>query len=200
MVQGSFLNFLPPAPAAGPTPGLDFLLDGLDEIARRDADFPGLPYLLSRPNVVWLCAGRPEGALPETLSERRCTRLFGGSLPPMSDAGIRGMLLDRTGALKCDLPRLDREHPGGSHDPAAVTNAASRLSCAGVGAAARRPLRHRGHPRRELPSRGAGPTAADPERVHFFDRAGANLIDSARGGDRMESATTGRAGGMRTAL
>ena len=113
MVQGSFLNFLPPALAAGPTPGLDFLLDGLDEIARRDADFPGLPYLPSRPNVVWLCVGRPEGALPETLSERRCTRLFGGSLPPMSDAGIRGMLLDRTGALKVRPAAARSRAPGG---------------------------------------------------------------------------------------
>jgi hypothetical protein len=63
------LSFLPPAHAAGPhprarPPRVVFLLEGLDEIARRDADFPGLPFQLSRPDVVWLCAGRPEGALP----------------------------------------------------------------------------------------------------------------------------------------
>ena len=101
MFEGSFSTSYRPHSRPAPTPWarprrVVFLLDGLDEIARRDADFPGLPFPLSRPNVVRLCAGRPEGALPETLSERRFTRHFGGSLPPMSDAGIRGMSLDGT--------------------------------------------------------------------------------------------------------
>src|SRR5207244_11525108 len=97
-------------PRARP-PRVVFVLNGLDEVARRDADFARVPFQLSRPNVVWLCAGRPEGPLPAAFTLDRCTPLFGGVLPPMSDADIRGLLLAGTGTLRYDLLRLCREQP-----------------------------------------------------------------------------------------
>src|SRR5262249_43447459 len=55
---------LTPADPRGRPPRVLFVLDGLDEIARQDPDFAEVPFRLDRPNVVWLCAGRPEGELP----------------------------------------------------------------------------------------------------------------------------------------
>ncbi len=95
-----------------------FVLDGLDEIARLDPDFPRVPFYLQRDNVLWLCSGRPEGSLSATFAADRCTHLFPGGLPAMSDADIRGMLLEETDALKYELLRLDVERPS------AIDNAA----------------------------------------------------------------------------
>jgi hypothetical protein len=89
-------------------PRVIFILDGLDEIMRLDEGFLFLPFQLSRPNVVWLCAGRPEG-LGDVFAPDRCTHLFVGGLPRMSPEDIRGMLLDSTGNLKYDLLYLDQE-------------------------------------------------------------------------------------------
>jgi hypothetical protein len=99
------------------------VLDGLDEIARGDPDFASVPFLLSRLNVVWLCSGRPEGTLPDRFAATRCTHVFPEGLPAMSDADIRGMLLDGTGTLKYDLLRLDREQATVAGQ-ASITNAA----------------------------------------------------------------------------
>ena len=93
-------------------PRVLFVLDGMDEIARLDESFVKLPFELVRPNVVWLCAGRPEGCLPDMFAADRCTHVFPGGLPPMSAKDIRGMLLDNTGKLKYALLCLDREQPG----------------------------------------------------------------------------------------
>jgi hypothetical protein len=106
-------------PRARP-PRVLFVLDGLDEIEQLDPDFPQVPFRLSRPNVVWVCAGRPERSLPQVFAPERCTHVFADGLPPMSDAGIRGMLLDSTGALKYDLLALDNEQ----EEPGAVVNRA----------------------------------------------------------------------------
>jgi len=94
----------------GRPPRVLFFLDGLDEIGRLDPTFADVPFLLSRLNVVWVCAGRPEGRLPEVFDAARCTPVFGADgLPAMTNADIRGMLVDETGALKYDLLRADRE-------------------------------------------------------------------------------------------
>jgi hypothetical protein len=94
----------------GRPPGVLFFLDGLDEIERLDPGFADVLFLLSRPNVIWVCAGRPEGRLPEVFSAARCTPVFDeGGLPAMSEADVRAMLVGETGALKYDLLRADRE-------------------------------------------------------------------------------------------
>src|SRR5262249_55657890 len=94
-------------------PRVLFVLDGMDEIERLDPEFAQVPFRLNRPNVVWVCAGRPERSLPQAFAPGRCTHVFAGGLPPMSDADIRGMLLDGSGALKYDLLSLDTEQ----HEP-----------------------------------------------------------------------------------
>jgi WD40 repeat protein len=103
-------------------PRVVFLLDGLDEIARGDPDFASVPFLLTRANVVWLCSGRPEGDLPCRFTPDRCTPVFPDGLPAMSDADIRGMLLQGSDRLKYDLLGLDREQA--ANDGTIVTNAA----------------------------------------------------------------------------
>lgn len=100
-------------------------LDGLDEIDRLDPHFAQLPFRLSRPNVVWVCAGRPERTLPAVFTPQRCTHVFADGLPPMSSADMRGLLLDGTGCLKYELLRRDDEASGGRESPEfVVSNAA----------------------------------------------------------------------------
>jgi WD40 repeat protein len=100
---------LTPTDQRGKAPRVVFVLDGLDEIARLDPEFERIPFDLSAPNVVWVCAGRPEQSLPQVFAPQRCIHIFRGGLPPMSDADIRGMLVDGSGSLKYELLPLDHE-------------------------------------------------------------------------------------------
>jgi len=86
-----------------------FFVDGMDEIERLDPTFLEVPFRLSLPNVVWICAGRPERTVPERFAASRCIHVFPAGLPAMSAADIRVMLLNQTGARKYDLLRLDKE-------------------------------------------------------------------------------------------
>jgi WD40 repeat protein len=99
----------PAATAEARTPQVLFVLDGLDEIERLDPGFAEVPLQLQRPGVLWLCAGRPVGNLPQVYAADRCTHVFPGGLPAMSADDIRGMLIDGTGKLKYQLLPLDRE-------------------------------------------------------------------------------------------
>jgi tetratricopeptide (TPR) repeat protein len=90
-------------------PRVLFLLDGLDEIEWNDPAFARIPFELTRANVVWLCAGRPARSLTEVFAADRCTHIFPGDLPGMSDDDIRAMLVDGTGSLKYPLLELDEE-------------------------------------------------------------------------------------------
>jgi len=98
----------------GPPRRVLFVLDGLDEIVRSDVEFQHVPFRLSLPHVIWLCAGRPDLPLLHTFATDRCTHVFPTEheqygLPPMSHDDIRGMLLDSTGAFKYDLLARDRQ-------------------------------------------------------------------------------------------
>lgn len=86
------------------------LLDGLDEVQRRDETFAEEVALGVRvPRLVCCCAGRPEPAI-ETAMRRLGGRVFfAEGLPPMREEDIRGMLLDRIGALRKRLLAQDRE-------------------------------------------------------------------------------------------
>jgi hypothetical protein len=94
-------------------PRVLFVLDGLDEIERLDPTFVEVPLQGQRANVLWLCAGRPVGRLPQLFTTERCTHVFPGGLSGMSASDIRGMLLDGTGKLKYQLLPLDREETVG---------------------------------------------------------------------------------------
>ena len=105
-------------------PRVLFVLDGLDAIAQIDSGFPQVPFLLARPNVLWLCAGRPEGNLQQTFSADRCVHVFQDGLPPMSVDDIRAMLLDSTGSLKFKLLPLDFESTDAVTGKSQITNQA----------------------------------------------------------------------------
>ncbi len=113
----------PADPPRGRPPRVLFVLDGLDEIEPLDPAFPPVPFQLARPNVVWVCAGRPERSLPQVFAPDRCTHVFPDGLPAMSADDVRAMLLDETGALKYQLLSLDAEGTG-ADGRAEVVNAA----------------------------------------------------------------------------
>ncbi|MBM3501849.1 MAG: NACHT domain-containing protein, partial [Armatimonadetes bacterium] len=93
----------------GRPPRVLFVLDGLDEIQRLDPGFPELPFHLTRPNVVWLCAGRAERNLPQVFAKNRCTHVFPDGLPAMTRDDVRALLLEEVGSRKYDLLALDHE-------------------------------------------------------------------------------------------
>ena len=87
-----------------------FLLDGMDEIAEQDARFASEVVLALRvPEVVWLCSGRPERGLPEAFPPNQCVHPFPEGIPPMTEADIRAMLLEKIGPLRKRLLQNDRE-------------------------------------------------------------------------------------------
>ena len=105
-----------------------FILDGLDEVAGRDPRFAEeVPLALAGPGVLWLCAGRPEGGLPEAFAPERCTHVFPDGVPAMGSGDVRTMLLEKIGPLRTRLVARDREDGG------TVTNAfvGKVAACAG---------------------------------------------------------------------
>ena len=112
-LQRQFADLLHEATAAthgGRPPRVLFLLDGLDEIERLDPTFAEVPFQLSGPNVIWVCAGRPERTLEQAFRPNRCTHVFSGNLPPMKSEDVRAMFLEKlTPNRRCELLLLDRE-------------------------------------------------------------------------------------------
>ena len=86
------------------------VLDGLDEVAERDATFAAqVPLALTVPGVTWLCVGRPERGLPEAFQHAGAREPFPGGLPPMRGGDVRTMLLEKVGPLRARLLRGDRD-------------------------------------------------------------------------------------------
>ena len=86
------------------------VLDGLDEVAERDATFAAqVPLALVVLGVTWLCAGRPERGLPEAFQHAGAREPFPGGLPPMRAGDVRTMLLEKTGPLRTRLLKGDRD-------------------------------------------------------------------------------------------
>src|SRR5262249_30228202 len=77
--------------SSGRPPRVLFVIDGLDEITRLEPGFPRVPFELTGSHVLWLCAGRPEGTLPQVFAEveGRCSHVFAGGLPGMSPDDVR---------------------------------------------------------------------------------------------------------------
>ncbi|MDG4597049.1 MAG: SHOCT domain-containing protein [Candidatus Contendobacter sp.] len=87
-----------------------FLLDGLDEIAARDARFAqDAPLALTGSGILWICAGRPEYDLPAAFAAAGAVQPFPDGLPGMSEGDIRNLLLERIGPLRKHLLRHDQE-------------------------------------------------------------------------------------------
>jgi hypothetical protein len=106
-----------------------FFLDGLDEIARIDPGFLQIPFQLARPGISWVCAGQPTDSVSQVFVPTRCTIVFPGGLPVMSDVDIRGMLVDDTGSLKYGLLRRDMEIKDARTGEATVVNSAVSAVC-----------------------------------------------------------------------
>lgn len=93
--------------AKGPARGILFVLDGLDEVIRYDADFIGAIVRLQAPGVLWLLVGRPELSIERQLLRHGAGSVFPGGLSRMNDADIRQMLLEGLGTRRYDLVRRD---------------------------------------------------------------------------------------------
>lgn len=89
-----------------------FLLDGLDEIAARDARFASeVTLALKGPGILWFCAGRPDDDLPAVFAAAGAFQPFPSpdGLPGMNEGDIRTLLLERIGPLRKHLLRHDQE-------------------------------------------------------------------------------------------
>ena len=86
------------------------LLDGLDEVVRRDEKFAEeIPLGLRFPRVLWVCAGRPEAGIEEAMRRLAAQALFPAGLPPMRGEDIREMVIEKIGHLRKRLLAQDRE-------------------------------------------------------------------------------------------
>jgi hypothetical protein len=87
------------------------LLDGIDEVARRDPSFvEDIPLGLRFPRIRWLCAGRPEAPVADAMRRMKAQELFAEGLSPMQANDIRAMILEKIGRLRKVLLRHDREN------------------------------------------------------------------------------------------
>ena len=86
------------------------LLDGLDEVVRRDAKFAEeIPLGLRFPRVLWVCAGCPEARIEEAMRRLAAQSLFPAGLPPMRSEDIRGIIREQIGPLRKQLLAQNRE-------------------------------------------------------------------------------------------
>ncbi len=90
------------------------VLDGLDEIAERDARFAEDVLLRLRADRVGIVgAGRPERGLPELFARIGAAEPFPKGLPPMSELDVRALLLERTSTARKGLLGRDKESAAG---------------------------------------------------------------------------------------
>ncbi len=86
------------------------ILDGLDEIVRRDPGFAAeIPLKLRFPGVLWVLAGRPEADIERAMCKYAAERLYENGLPPMSAGDIRTMILNKIGPLRKRLLVQDQD-------------------------------------------------------------------------------------------
>lgn len=90
-----------------------FALDGMDEIAERDPTFARQVVwgLAAVDGVTWVCAGRSERGLGEDFANAS-SPFDGRSLPPMSDADVRAMILERLGRARARIVANDKDRGG----------------------------------------------------------------------------------------
>ena len=89
------------------------IVDGLDEVSRRDGKFTEeVPLALRYPGVLWICSGRPEPMITEPMRKLGGEDLFPHGLPPMREEDVRGMILEKIGPLRKKLLGKDAEQDG----------------------------------------------------------------------------------------
>lgn len=105
-----FLDLLRDANARNDKRKVLFVLDGLDEIARSDADFVRSIADWHFGHAVWVCAGRHEGeVVPEVFADGRCRHVFPGGLPGLTPTEIRELIDARVGRRLRELLRHDED-------------------------------------------------------------------------------------------
>ena len=108
-----------------------FILDGIDEIARSDADFVRSIFDWQVDNAVWLCAGRHEGEMiPKLFATDRCHRVFPDGLPGMTAEEIRELIDFRLGPTRFrELLQHDEDRDGRTYNrlAEAITERAAGL-------------------------------------------------------------------------
>jgi WD40 repeat protein len=106
------------------------ILDGLDEISRRDSRFAReIPLALNLPGVLWVCSGRPDAEIQQSMLSLGAVSLFADGLPRMEAADIREMILEKIGPLRKKLLLNDQETGDQVVNPfiSRVTNRAAGL-------------------------------------------------------------------------
>jgi hypothetical protein len=110
----SFLARVAAAEAQDRKRKIVILLDGIDEIATRDAQFLDLPFQSRHPGVVWVCAGRNEDWLWRRFTHEGAALIFSrespfeplrvdveeqeeGLLPPLKPDDVRGFFIEELG-------------------------------------------------------------------------------------------------------
>ena len=90
------------------------VVDGLDEIAEKDARFVDDALLgFLRKGVVIVGSGRPELGIPESFRKNKAVEPFPEGLAPMREEEVRAMLLESLfGASRRGLLQSDREEEG----------------------------------------------------------------------------------------
>jgi WD40 repeat protein len=112
---------LKPQNEKAPRPLFMVLMDGLDEVALQEPLLVNLIKELAVEGTLFVCAGRPEHGLSEAfeqLIEQKRAEAFTWksttekTLPPMSEADIREMLIEGLDGAKLELLKLDRDQRG----------------------------------------------------------------------------------------
>jgi WD40 repeat protein len=87
-----------------------FIVDGLDEIEAQEAGFASDLRELTSIAGRWLCAGRPEASLLTVFApDELCAWAYTDGLPPLSEAGVRAMILEKIGPLRKRLLMNDTD-------------------------------------------------------------------------------------------
>ena len=107
----------PSDPRGARAPRLVIVLDGLDELIRYDPDFPDFVLKRRVQNVLWVCAGRPEGNLIQYFSSDRCEHVFPQGLPGIGEDDVRAMLVEGCAAGKYSLIRRDLQRGNTVQNP-----------------------------------------------------------------------------------
>lgn len=93
---------------------LTLVIDGLDELVQTDPTFVrDIALGTRRPNVLWVCAGRPARGLHEAFVSAGAIDVFPGGIPTMSKDDIREILLEGLGTARKQVLALDLDVEGG---------------------------------------------------------------------------------------
>lgn len=92
------------------------IIDGLDEVVRKDPSVIGLIKDLAIQGGLWLVAGRRDEGLEDPFGSEDADIIYQDGLPGMSPSDLRTLLLEKLGEKRYALLSLD-EDDGGEDNP-----------------------------------------------------------------------------------